>query len=206
MTDTPADSPLAKVSRELQKVAVDLHSSGAVTLEELEELKGVLDSIEHGEKLEEASLQSIADARPEDAESGDIRSQLRDMGIPQKVKLAMFGNATCRMLLISDSNRLVQEAVLKNPQIQEREVHEFAKNSNVSDNVLRRISDSKTWMKSYIIKLNLVLNPKTPQDISLKWLRYLRQPDLKRIGGSKNIPQVIATAAKKRIADMQQRK
>lgn len=198
-------NPLSAVSKELRKVAVDLNSSGSVSLDELEKLNEVFNDLESGEALKDQTLQGLAELKEEDSESLDIRSQLRDMGIPQKVKLAMFGNATCRMLLISDANRLVQEAVLKNPQIQEREIHDFARNTNVSDNVLRRISDSKTWMKSYIIKMNLVLNPKTPQDVSLKWLRYLRKPDLKRVASSKNIPQVIATSAKKRLADLTKR-
>ncbi len=143
--------------------------------------------------------------KKESAEEGDIRTLIRDMTLPQKMKAAMFGNATCRMLLIMDKNRLIQEAVLKNPQMQEREVVEFAKNKNMPELVLRKISDAKDWMKGYPIKLNLVMNPKTPVDVGLKWLKFLRNNDLKQVSNSKNVPQVIATMAKKIVADKQKR-
>ena len=53
----------------------------------------------------------------EDPKVVDLRTQMRDMTIPQKVKLALLGNSVARMLLISDPNRMIQEAVLKNPRL-----------------------------------------------------------------------------------------
>lgn len=135
------------------------------------------------------------------SKEGDIRAQLRDMKLPQKMKLAMFGNSVCRSLLIFDANRLVQNAVLKNPQLQVTEVESFVKNNNCPEYVLRTVSASKSWMKGYVMKLNFVLNPKSPADLSLKWLSHLRHADLKRVAQSKNIPQVLANAAKKRVVD-----
>ncbi len=193
--------------KELRSLAADLKKVGGISADDLEKLHEAFDDFNSEEAKDSGkTLRELAGLKEEDSSEGDIRAQLRDMGIPQKVKLAMFGNATCRMLLIGDANRLVQEAVLKNPQIQDREIYDFAKNSNIPENVLRRISDSKSWMKNYLAKLHLVLNPKTPSDVSLKWLRFLRSSDLKKIGSSKNVSQVVATAAKKRIADMQKRK
>jgi len=55
----------------------------------------------------------------------------------------------------------------------------------------------KEWMRYYSVKYNLVCNPKTPPDIALKWLRHLNDGDIKKIGRSKNIPQLIATSAQK---------
>ena len=135
-------------------------------------------------------------------ESEDLRAKLKDMTLPQKIKLAMFGNATARSLLIGDANRIVQECVLKNPQLRDGEVCDFAKNPNLSEYVLRYIANNKTWMKLYATKLNLVTNPKCPTDVSMKWLRHMRKLDLRKISKSKNIPQVIATTAKKRLAEM----
>jgi len=150
--------------------------------------------------LDPALLKPDTDLQAND--NTDIRSLIKDMTLPQKVKAAMFGNATCRALLIKDSQRVVQEAVLKNPQLQEREVHDFLKGSNTPELVIRRIADSKQWMKSYQAKYLLVSNPKTPIDLGLKWVRYLRRNELKRLAQSKGVSQVIATAARKRSAQI----
>lgn len=132
----------------------------------------------------------------------DIRSQISDMTMPQKIKLALFGNAICRGLLILDPSRMIQQFVLKNPKLGMNEVEAFARNSNMSESVLRTIADSRMWMKTYAVKLNIVTNPRTPGDVSLKWLRFLQEPDLRKIAKSKNLPQLIVNMAKKRVADL----
>ena len=202
-----------KLHTDLEQIAEELRSRGLISEEEAAEVKTVLlDSqavgLDRGliqESEESKTSQESAESKLAKAKEGDIRKLLKDMTLPQKMKAAMFGNSICRMLLISDSNRLIQEAVLKNPQIQEREVVEFAKNKNLSEFVLRRIGDSKSWMKGYSIKLNLVMNPKCPIDVALKWLKHLRASDLKRVASTKGVSQVIITSARKRVADSQKR-
>lgn len=140
-----------------------------------------------------------------DESAKDIRAQIAEMTMPQKIKLALFGNSICRNLLILDTNRMIQQFVLKNPKLQQSEVEAFAKNPQLSEWVLRSIADSKTWMKSPSLKYTIVTNPKTPGDVSLKWLRYLNEPDLRRISKSKNLPQLIAVTAKKRLSEMEKK-
>jgi hypothetical protein len=135
----------------------------------------------------------------------DVRQEVSKMTLPQKIKAALFGNAACRAILVRDTNRMVQQFVLKNPRLQSAEVEEFAKNPNISEQVLRAIGGNQSWTKLYSTKLNLVLNPKTPSDVALKWLRYLTESDIKRIARSKNLPQVVIVAAKKRLTDLTER-
>lgn len=141
--------------------------------------------------------------KPGAGDNTDIRSKLLNMKLPEKVKLAMFGNSICRRLLVLDSNKMVQTATLKNPQLQIREVEEFAKNPNCSDHVLRSIANKQEWIKTYSIKLNLICNPKAPIDVTMKWLKFLNNNDIKKISRSKGLPQALVTAAKKKMADLQ---
>lgn len=136
-----------------------------------------------------------------ESDQKDLRAIISDMTVAQKVKLAILGNSICRALLIGDRNRLVQECVLKNPKIQLNEIENFTKNPNSTENVLRFIAGTREWVAEYQIKVALVLNPKTPPDISLKWLRFLMSNDLKRVAKSKGLPQVVAVAAKKMVSD-----
>jgi hypothetical protein len=188
---------------DLTKLADALQETGALTDDERKAAQQVIsgtDSYQVPDSLAKTEEESS------EKESDDIRKKLLDMKLPEKMKLAMFGNSTCRSLLIGDGNKLVQMCVLKNPQIREGEVEEFSKNPNLSDQVLRKISQTKEWMRSYNMKKNLVFNPKTPQDVSLKWLRHLRANDLRTLTRSKNVPQNLTTLARKRLADVQKGK
>lgn len=203
-----------KLHTDLEQIAEELRARGLISEEEAAEVKTVLldpqaggldPGLAHEEDENKLGERESVASTIAKADEGDIRKLIKEMTLPQKMKAAMFGNSICRLLLISDSNRLVQEAVLKNPQIQEREVVEFAKNKNLSEFVLRRIGNSKSWMKGYTIKLNLVMNPKCPIDMALKWLKHLRIADLKRVASTKGVSQVVVTSARKRVADSQKR-
>ena len=141
------------------------------------------------------------------AEEGgsDVRFLISKMTLPQRVKSALFGNAVVRGLLVRDPNKLIQLAVLRNPKLTSKEVGDWARNPNLSEHIIRAIANSMMWTKDYSVKLSLTTNPKTPGDLALKWIRFLNSGDLKRIGRSKNIPQVIAIAAKKRLSDLEKR-
>ena len=131
----------------------------------------------------------------------DIRQIVGKAKLPQKIKLAMFGNAICRGLLIRDANRMVQEFVLKNPRLQAKEIEDFTKNPNTSQFVLRTVAGNQQWMKGYAVKLNLVSNPKTPGDLALKWMRFLSMVDLKKLSKSKNVPQVVSNMARRKVQE-----
>ena len=139
-------------------------------------------------------------SEPEEEVGGnDIRNQISKMTMAEKIKTAMFGNSIARGLLIMDPNRMIQEFVLKNPQLRPEEVQDFARNPNTPKNVLRSISEKNTWMKEYPLKHAIVCNPKTPPDISLKWVRFLNQSDLKKLNSSRNIPSVLRQAIGKML-------
>ena len=69
--------------------------------------------------------------------------------------------------------------------------------TNVCDDVIRYIANSRECSKDYPVKMALVSNPKCPLGSSLRFLPYLHQDDLRNIARSRNIPGALATAAKK---------
>jgi hypothetical protein len=115
----------------------------------------------------------------------------------EKIRLATVGNAYCRKMLVRDANRLVAMAVIRSPQITGMEIQRIAGSTNVCDDVIRYIANSRDCSKDYSVKLALVSNPKCPLGSSLRFLAYLHQADLRNISRSKNIPGTLATAAKK---------
>ena len=144
--------------------------------------------------------------KKENAESNDLRYILGKATIAQKLKLAIFGNAACRALLIMDTNQMISSAVLRNPRMQLGEVEGFCKNPFMSDFILAQFADSRVWTSSYLVKKNLVCNPKTPQHASLKFIRYLLKQDLAKISKSREVPQAVVNGARRRISDIEKGK
>ena len=137
--------------------------------------------------------------KPAEEKSTLLSNLIREMTIPQKIKLAMFGNMTARTILLRDANRLVPLFVLENPRMTDNEVLDIARNTQVDESVLRAVGNNLQWMKTYAVKLALVQNPKAPIDIGLRWLKFIKDKDMSRLAKSKNIPQVISTQARKII-------
>lgn len=133
----------------------------------------------------------------EDNPDADKVLSIRDLSIPQRIKLAMFGNKAARIALLRDPNRMVQMFVLDNPRISDGEIYDVAKNTNVDEAVLRAVASNAQWMKGYAMKLAVCMNPKMPVDVTLKWFKYLTDKDLVMLSRSKNVPQVLASQARK---------
>jgi hypothetical protein len=132
-----------------------------------------------------------------EAKEAPLHAQIKEMGIPQKIKLALLGNQMARGLLIRETNKQIPLFVLQNPRLTENEVYEFARNANLNEQVFRTIAGNAQWMKSPSVKYAIVSNPKTPMDVSIKWVKYLQVKELRNLAKSKNIPQVVVTQSRK---------
>lgn len=185
----------------IQSANLDLLFQAALTQirdprirEQLELIRQGKDSIELPDELTEENEET----EELDEESvQNLSAAIREMSIPQKIKLALLGNMTARALLIRDTNWLVAGFVLQNPRLSENEVQEFSRNKDLDQAVFRTIASNATWMRSYSIKVAIVGNPKTPVDISIKWIKHLHDRDLRNLGKSRDIPQVLVGQCRK---------
>ena len=139
-----------------------------------------------------------APAKAEGAGSDDKRLgfDVSRMTVSQKIRLALLGNAGHRSLLIRDPNKLVAMAAIKSPSVTDQEVGVISQSRSVSEDIVRYIADNREWTKTYVVKVNLVNNPKCPIGQSLRFLTHLRGGDLRALTNNKNVPQALATAAR----------
>ena len=79
------------------------------------------------------------------------------------------------LVTIRDSSRVVLRAVLASPKLTDSETESFAAMKNVSQEVLRLISMSRKFMKRYVVVKNLVMNPRSPLDVTLPLLNRLQE-------------------------------
>jgi hypothetical protein len=152
----------------------------------------------------EAAASAVPDLSPtaapapqEEVKKLTLLQKLGKMTASERVKAAFTGSREERAVLIRDGAKVVQNAVLASPKLTEPEVEVFAAAKNVHENVLREIARSRRFMKNYSVMRNLVLNPKTPLDISMPLVKMLMVFDLKALQRSRNISETIRKLATK---------
>ena len=121
----------------------------------------------------------------------------QELGVADKIKIALSGDKEWRSILIKDSNKLVSGAVIKNPRITEAEVLAIAKSKIQNDEIMRVICMNKEWIKNHQIRKALVENSKTPLPNALRFMLTLTEKDLAALAKSKNVATVISTQARR---------
>ena len=128
--------------------------------------------------------------------------KIQSMTVAEKIDLARNAPKEARTLLLRDSNKLVQIAVITSPKITESEIIAIANNKQVSDEVLREIAMNREWLRNYQVRLALVNNPKTPLSIAMAQIPYINQRDLSMLAKSRAIPRPIIVAAQGRLKEV----
>ena len=146
---------------------------------------------ETSEKTDEKQAESRAES---------LLQKVQKKNISEKIRLAMIADKETRTILIRDSNRMIQIAVISNPRITDSEVAAIAYSRQVDEEVLRRIASEREWIKNYTIRLALVTNPKTSVAISRRLVPTLNRQDLRNISRSKSVPNMVAVEAKRLLA------
>lgn len=154
----------------------------------------LVDTDESGLELEGAT---------EEEKALTFQQRLVNMTVPEKVKCASKGTREMRAILIRDPNRMVAAAVLSCPKVNEAEVEAFAKMGNVSEEILRTISMSRAWTKSYGVLLALVKNSKTPVALSMNMMQRLNSSDVKKLSTDRNVPEALRVAARRSVVASQ---
>jgi hypothetical protein len=129
----------------------------------------------------------------DDASEEELRlaQKLLTMNVPEKVALAMKGDRNVRMVLIRDSSKQVQEAVITSPKITDNEVERISNMRGVSEDVIRLLCTRRDALKIYQVVHNLVKNPKTPQALAMQLMPRLQTRDLQFIVKDKNIAETV---------------
>jgi hypothetical protein len=179
-----------------------LGTKGAPSTVDVDAVFKAVAEVAIGDKPEAAVVLPPADpdeaAKLAEEEKKDLR--IDQLSIPGKIRLATLGNAFARSQLIRDSNRQVSMAAIRSPGVSDNEAVKYSSNRSLSDDVIRYISQQGEWTKLYQIKMNLVNNPKTPLQVAMRFLPFLRDKDLKLLAKSKGIASALSAQAKKLVA------
>ena len=111
-------------------------------------------------------------------------------------KLAISGGKDARGLLIRESNKQISQAVLANPQVKDSEIEFFAKSTNLSEDVLRKIGMNSDWTKKSTICHALVHNPRCPAGIAVGFVPRMSEKDLSMLEKNKSVSEAVRAAAR----------
>ncbi len=125
--------------------------------------------------------------------------QALELGVADKIKIAMTGDKEWRSIFLRDSNKLVSSAALKNPRITDGEVLALAKLKTTSDELIRIITMNKDWMKSYEMKKAIALHPRTPLNKAMRLMNFFGEKDLKAVAKSRDLPAAIVNNARRML-------
>jgi hypothetical protein len=162
-----------------------------------------VEAIPEEDVLKDLERMSSQDAGAEQDDSPVIIQQktltalqrINHMTISQRIRLALTGDKTERMILIKDPSRMVQLAVIDSPKMADDEALIHARNFSISGEIVAKIAANREWTKNYTIVLALVQNPKTPISRAVSFIKMLHVRDLKQLIQDRNINPVIRNLA-----------
>lgn len=176
------------------------------TVEEIPEsavLPGLTEMISEEEKkekqdakVEDGGVESLViDTLEVQKKALTTLQKINKMSVSERIKVALTGGRTERLVLIKDANKMVQMAVIESPKLSEDEVLIYTKDKSLPGDIIGKVANNRDWTKNYAILVGLVENPKTPINRALGFIKQLHESDLKLVVRDKNISPVIRNLA-----------
>jgi hypothetical protein len=153
---------------------------------------------QYGDVADDAEL-----TEEEKADKLSAYQKLVGMTPAEKMVEALKGDRETRMILVRDRNRVVYSAVMSSPKLTDGDIEAISALRNVSPEVLRQIGGKREWTRKYSICHELVKNPLTPIEISMRHISRLSSMDMKRLARDRNVPEQVRRQANKLIKKSQ---
>jgi len=147
------------------------------------------------------AAKALTEERPigED-EFSSIAAQVARLSVPEKVELAGKGNREVRQILSRDASSMVARAVVASPKLTEDDIISYAASSLTHGDVLRFIADSREWTANRQVVTALVLNPRTPPQAAIRFLKSYQTSELRVLSQNRGLSAVVRQEAKRLLA------
>ncbi len=129
-----------------------------------------------------------------------LYARIQQMTVTQKIRIAILGTSSERLLLVRDSNRMVSMAAVQSPLMRENEAIQISASRSVTEEVLRTVARNREFTRSYQVKKNLVSNPRTPFTFVAEMVPHLRDNDLRIFAKSKNVSSSVQAACRRQLS------
>lgn len=170
--------------------------SAAAATEEPETIPAGAEVEEEGEGAE-APEEALEEEKTQ--EFANAYARVQQMNVPEKMRAALTGSREERSILIRDTAKLVCEAVLDSPKLNVEEVRSFVRLKSLGENIIRKISNNKDWMKDDVVLMGVVKHPKAPIALLSTLLVRLPEKAVSKLAKDKEVSEVVRRTVKRYI-------
>src|SRR5262245_35146195 len=126
---------------------------------------------------------------------GVLAERLADLKAGERITLGRLVTPFVLVRLLADPDGRVVRSCLQNPRLREEDLAMALRREDAARALLEETSASTRWADSYRVRLELVLQPRTPLAISLGRLSGLVPGDLARVASAAALPALVQAAA-----------
>lgn len=131
-----------------------------------------------------------------------LAERLGDLKAGERISLGRIATPFVLVRLLADGDPRVVRTCLQNPRLREEDLATALRREDVSRALLEEVSAASRWARSYRVRLELVLQPRTPLALSLARLSGLVRGDLARVASSTGLPLLVQVAAARLLASL----
>ena len=128
-----------------------------------------------------------------------VHRQVSKLSVNDKLRLARQANRPVRRILIRDVEKRIHLEVIKNPQVQDDELLEYASISGISPTALEWMARQSRLIKNKRMVMKLVTNTATPPRTAKKLLDKLTNRELVRVVRSPRAREALVREARRRL-------
>lgn len=140
---------------------------------------------------------------PEALERDEIREKalktlqkINQLTVQERVRLALSGMKSERIILAKDRNSFVVLAVIENPQITGEEILRIAQNEKLGKEVIARICENIIWMKDYSIMFAVLKHPYAQISKASAFIKKLNSRDLQDLADNRHCNPMMRNLAR----------
>jgi hypothetical protein len=126
-----------------------------------------------------------------------LADRLSDLKIGERITLGRLATPFVLVRLLSDEDPRVVRTCLQNPRLREEDLALAIRREQVAPALLSEVTTSSRWKDNYRVRVELVLQPRTPLSLSLAQLSGLVPGDLSRVASSSSLPRLVQIAAQR---------
>jgi hypothetical protein len=128
---------------------------------------------------------------------GSLKDQLRDLRLGERVALARMATPAVIQSLLAEGEPKVLAPLLDNPRLREEDLLATLRRKDVKGAFIQAVADSPRWAERYTVRLELVLQARTPLPIGLLQLSSLVKRDLQRVADAAGLRPLLQVAAER---------
>jgi hypothetical protein len=126
-----------------------------------------------------------------------LADRIPDLKLGERITLGRLATPFVLARLLADEDPRVVQACLQNPRLREDDLAAALRRELAAPALLAEAAASSRWKDNYRVRLEIVLQPRTPLSLSLGQLSRLVPGDLARVAAASALPPLVQAAAQR---------